>query len=233
MRRTWLTGALTGAAISAALLAFGRSMFAQGGTPPSGRIACAVKTQEHHPPKLQGGTPPSGRIACLNVIQVLNEYQRQKDLIEEVNAKREKLQAENNERRSKIDALDAEISALDPTDPTMATRMRELLAMQIDYKNWGEMAQMAMAREFGLWAVRNYKDIIKAAEEIAKRDGYDLVLYKGEFEMVSMDPEVINEQIRSLHVIYANPATDITQVVLDKINSEYRAQPRRPLLQVP
>jgi hypothetical protein len=49
-----------------------------------------------------------------------------------------------------------------------------------------------------------------------------------------MDPDVIREQIRSLHLLYANPAIDLTQVVLDKLNAEYRAKPRQKmLLQVP
>lgn len=209
MRRSWLTGVLTGVAAGLVVLAFARTIQAQ------------------------GAAAPSGRVACVNVIRILNEYQKQKDLIEELSARQEKLQIENNERRAKIDTLDAEISALDRDDPTLVTRMRELLTMQVDYKNWGEMAQLDMAREFGLWSVRNYRDILNVVEEIARRDGYDLVFYKGELEAVSMDPEVIHEQIRRLQVLYASPAVEVTQVVLDKLNADYRTRPKRPMLEGP
>lgn len=209
MKWSWLTSVATGVATGLAVLAFARTIQAQ------------------------GAAAPSGRVACVNVIRILNEYQKQKDLIEELSARQEKLQAENNERRAKLDTLDAEISALDRDDPTLVTRMREMLAMQVDYKNWGELAQLNMAREFGLWSVRNYRDILKVVEDIARRDGYDLVFYKGELEAVSTDPEVIQEQIRRLQVLYANPAVDVTQMVLDKLNTDYRAQPKRPMLEAP
>ncbi|MBP7747946.1 MAG: OmpH family outer membrane protein [Phycisphaerae bacterium] len=208
MKRSWLTGLGTGLAIGVAVLAFSRTMQAQG-----------------------GGSAPTGRLACINVVQVLNDYQRQKDLVDEVGALQEKLSAENKQRRDRIDTLQAELDRMDPADPTLVQRMREMLALQIDYKNWADLKQADVAREFALWSVRIYKEMLQATEAIAKRDGYDLVLYKGEFQAVSMDPDVIKDQIRNLHLLYNNASIDISQVVLDKLNAEYRAQPRVQMLQ--
>jgi Skp family chaperone for outer membrane proteins len=210
MKSSWLTGLVTGAAVGVAVLTFSRSMQAQG-----------------------GGAALTGKIACVNVVQVLNDYQRQKDLVAEVSQLQDKLNAENKQRRDKIDTLQAELDRMDPDDPTLVPRMREMLAAQIDYKNWADLKQADVAREFGLWSVRLYKELVKATEELAHRDGYDLVLYKGEFQPVSMDPEQIKEQIRSLHLLYVNPAVDISQSVLDKLNNDYRVLPRTQMLQMP
>jgi Skp family chaperone for outer membrane proteins len=210
MRASWLTGIITGLALGVGGLAFTGTMQAQNGNPP-----------------------PTGRIACVNVVQVLNEYQRQKDLVAEVGELQDKLNAENKQRRDKIDTLQAELDRMDPNDPTIVQRMREMLQLQIDYKNWADMKQADVAREFGLWSVRLYKEMCQATEDLARRDGYDLVLYKGEFQPVSYEPEAVKEQIRSLHVLYASPSVDITQVVLDKLNNDYRATPRAQMLQVP
>jgi Skp family chaperone for outer membrane proteins len=209
MKRSWLTGMVTGLVVCGALLAFGRGLGAQ------------------------GKAAPTGRVAYVNVIKALNEFQGQKDLVEEIAKAQDKLAAENKARRDKLDTSQAELERLDPQDPTMVQRMREHLAQQVDYKNWGEMAQLNLAREFGIWSVRFYKDLLKVTEEIAKREGYDLVLYKGEFESISMDPEQIKEQIRSLHVLYANPTTELTQLVLDKLNADYRAKPKAPMIPAP
>jgi Skp family chaperone for outer membrane proteins len=175
---------------------------------------------------------PTGRIAVVNVVQILNDYQRQKDLIDEIGKYQEKLQTEEKQRRDKLDKLKADLDKMDPDEPTLVARMREMLAQQVDYKNWGELAQLNMAREFGVWTVRIYKDMTKITEELAKRDGYDLVLYKGDFQAPSMDPDAIKEQVRSTHVLYASPAIDISQMVLDKLNADYRAQPKMPMLQM-
>jgi Skp family chaperone for outer membrane proteins len=210
VRASWRTGLITGLAVGVAALAFSRTMQAQG-----------------------SGNALTGRIACVNVVQVLNDYQRQKDLMAEVSGLQDRLNAENKQRRDKIDTLQAELDRMDPDDPTIVQRMREMLAMQIDYKNWADLKQADVAREFGLWSVRIYKEMVKATEELARRDGYDLVFYKGEFQPVSMDPEVIKDQIRSIHLLYANPSADISQMVLDKLNSDYRALPRMQMLQTP
>jgi len=210
MRRTWWVGLVTGLAAALVVLGFAQSLRAQ-----------------------VGGTPPTGRIACVDVVQVFNEFQRQKDLTEEMRELQDRLNEENKQRRQKIDALQAEIDKLDPDDPAYVTRMREMLAMQIDYKNWVDLKQADMSREVGVWSVRIYREILKAVEELARRDGYDLVLYRGQFEPVSMDPDQIKEQIRSNHLLYASPSVDITQVVTDKLNRDYRAQPRVKMMLVP
>ena len=211
MKRTWWTGLLTGAVASVAVFAVTERISAQN----------------------SGAQAPSGRIACVNVVQVFNDFQRQKDLTEEMEDLKGKLQAEDKQRKQKIDAAEAELAKLDPDDPTYVERTRSLLAMQIDYKNWVDLKQADMTREVGLWSVRIYREIVKATAAIAQKDGYDLALYKGEFEVVSMNPDEIKQQIRSLQVMYANPAIDISQSVLDKLNADYRAQPRVKMMYVP
>ena len=210
MRRTWLTGVLAGAAVSALVLALSGNLQAQ-----------------------SGAVPVTGRIGCVDIVQVFNEFQRQKDLTDEMNQLQDKIQEENKQRRQKLDALDAELSAMDNDDPTYANRTRDMLAMQIDYKNWADLKKADMTREIAVWSVKIYKEIVTAVEEIARRDGYDMVLYRGQFEAVSMDPDVIKEQIRSIHLLYANPSIDLTAVVTDKLNVAYRAQPRVKMMYVP
>lgn len=209
MSKSLLTGILMGAVIVTAALAFTKTMQAQ------------------------GGRAPTGRAACVNVVWVFNEYQRQKDLTEEIAQMQEQLQAEDEERRKRMDKLAAELDAISEDDPTFAKRTHEMLAMQIDYKNWLDLKQADMTREIGLWSIRIYKEILGSIEQIAERDGYDLVLYRGKFEAVTMDPEQIKEQIRRNKLLYANSSVDISQAVLDMLNSEYRAEPKRPMLYVP
>ncbi|MCK4342801.1 MAG: OmpH family outer membrane protein [Phycisphaerae bacterium] len=210
MKRTWLTGTITGVTVGLLAFALTESIHAQ-----------------------NSGTPPTGRVACLDVVTVFNEYQRQKDLIEEMNELQRALQEENTQRRQKIDALDAEISALDAADPTLAERVRQLRTMTLDYKVWFEVKQADLTGEVARWSVKVYEEIRAATAEIARREGYDLVLYRGEFEPISMDPELIKEQIRSIKLLYANPAVDISQTVIDHLNTGYRAQPRVKMIVVP
>lgn len=182
----------------------------------------------------QGRSAPkaSGRIATLDVVMLFNEYQRQKDLTEEMKGVKDKLEQENVARRQRIDALQATVNAMSPTDPGAVAKTRELFKEQIEYKNWSEMLQADMQREIGLWTAKIYEEVVEAARDVAEAEGYDAVLYADEFQPAGIDPDVVREQIRQRKVIYANPNVSLTQAVLDKLNAAYRAKPRAPMLQV-
>lgn len=175
----------------------------------------------------------SGRVACVDVVKALNEYQRQKDLDDEFSQKGQALNNENIRRRGEIDQMQKTVDSLNvDTDPTYNEKAHTLLSMQIAYKNWFDATQADMARETGVWRMRLYKDLLEAVKNVAAKQGYDLVLYKDEFEAKSFEPETIANLIRGRKVLFAANTNDITQAVTDALNETYRAQPRKPMLQV-
>lgn len=183
--------------------------------------------------RAQNDAPPAGSpVATIDVVLVFNEYQRQKDLSEEFREKQTSLQAEDQSRRQKIDAAQATLDQLDPTDPAAVTRARELLQMKIEYRNWADLAQADLERELGLWTARVYQEILSATGQVAESRGHQVVLYRDEFQPLS-DPQRIREQIQQRKVVYASGGTDISQRVLERLNTEYRKQPRAKMLQVP
>lgn len=177
----------------------------------------------------QTGGRSSCCVASVDVVKTFNEYQRQKDLTEELRQRQSDLESENQRRRQQIDSAQAAVDAMDPTDPAAMARGRELLAMQIDYKTWADLNRADMEREMGLWTARVYQEIVAAVEEVAKQQGYDMVLYREEFQPLA-ELQRVREQIGQRKVVYASQATNITQSVLDKLNADYRAKPRQKML---
>lgn len=174
----------------------------------------------------------TGRTACIDVVKALNEYQRQKDLEDEFGQKGQALNAENVRRRNEIDQFQKTVDAMTDTDPTYMDKSRQLLSMQIAYKNWFDATQADMARETGVWRMRLYRDLLEAAKTIATKQGYDVVLYKDEFEIKNFEPDAVANQIRGRKVLFVASQVDITQAVTDQLNEQYRSQPKKPMLQV-
>jgi Skp family chaperone for outer membrane proteins len=210
MRHSWLTGILTGAAVGVVAFALTETIQAQGARP---------------------GAPQ--RIGCVNVARVFAEYQRAKDLNDELAQLQETLKAEEQTRRNKIDQVQAEIDTLGDNDATRTKRYEDLLKMQIDYKSWGEVMRAHVTRENSLWTMRVYEEILAAAKALAEREGYDMVLRQDEFQRVSMDIEVIMQQINSNQVLYTHPSLDLTQSVIDRLNEEYKTQPQQKMIYAP
>jgi len=209
MNRTWWTGLLVGGAVSAVVLT----------------AVTGLKAQNR-------GAASLGRVVCLDVIKIFNEYQRHKDLDEELRAAKEDMRNEAERRVGQIDSLQATLDAMSPDDPTLLRRHREMLQLQLDYKNWSDLMQAEMAREIGVWNKRTYAEVLAVVEELAQREGFDVALYKSSPELLGFDPEAIQEQIRLRKLLYSNPEVDITQTVLDALNANYRAQPRTQMLQI-
>jgi len=183
--------------------------------------------------RAQGPAPVTGRVAYIDVGKIFGEYQRYKDIQEELKSLEQKLQTENEQRRQQADALQATVEAMDRADPNFVKKMADALQAKIDHKSWFEVKQAHTAREIALATDRIYRDILKATEEAAKQAGYDLVVYQDEYQPASMDPQELQNQMRTRRVIYANPTVNITQTVLDKLNVDYRAKPHTPELFVP
>ena len=137
MNRTWWTGLLVGGAVSAVVLT----------------AVTGLKAQNR-------GAASLGRVVCLDVIKIFNEYQRHKDLDEELRAAKEDMRNEAERRVGQIDSLQATLDAMSPDDPTLLRRHREMLQLQLDYKNWSDLMQAEMAREIGVWNKRTYAEVL-------------------------------------------------------------------------
>lgn len=208
MRRIWWMGLLAGVAIGAVTFTAVTTLHAQS----RGQSDCCV--------------------ACLDVVRIFNEYERQKDLTEEMRVINQEMQDEEQRRRGQIDALQATLDAMSDSDAAKVKRQREMLQMRIDYQTWGELMQADMAREVGLWTRRVYAELAAATKEIAQLQGFDLVIYKEQPELIGFEPEALRDQIRARKLVYASETVDITQMVLDKLNAAYRAQPKTQMLQL-
>jgi Skp family chaperone for outer membrane proteins len=208
MRQTCWMGLLAGIVIAAVTLTAVSGLYAQG----RGASDCCV--------------------ACLDVVRIFTEYERQKDLTEEMRVINQEMQDEEQRRRGQIDSLQATLDAMSDTDPAKVKRQREMLQMRIDYQTWGELMQADMGREIGLWTRRIYAEIMNATEELARREGFDIVLYKDQAELIGFDPDAVRDQIRSRKLLYGSPTVELTQLVLDKLNADYRQQPKTQMLQI-
>lgn len=209
MKRMWWMGILSGVGLTAVLTVSGGALLAQ-----------------------NNSTATTGRIATIDVLFVFNEYQRQKDLTGELRNAQTRLEGESVARKNRLDSLQATLDAMTPTDPALAEKTREFLQAQFEFKNWSDLVQADMAREVSVWTVKVYNEILEATALISQEKGYDAVFFQDKFRPASYDPDVIRKQILNRKLIFASPSTDMTQAVLDELNTRYRAQPQQPMLKL-
>lgn len=181
--------------------------------------------------KLVGGS----KFACVDVVKVFNEYERQRDLQNEMDQLKANLQSENDKKRGQIDTMQATLERIDPKDPTYNGKVKELLQLQIEYKNWFDLKQAEMARQAAIWTARMYQEITESIGEIATKEGFDAVFYVDEFidDARNPDMQAVRDQIRLRKVFWWSKPSDVTASVIEKLNAAYKVAPKQPMLPTP
>ncbi|MBN2446600.1 MAG: OmpH family outer membrane protein [Phycisphaerae bacterium] len=209
MKRSWLTGCLVGVAI--------------------GAVCFTTYTTLH----AQNAPVTSTPVAGLDVVRVFNQYQRQLDLNEELTQIRAQLESENTSRRQRIETMQAAMAAMDPQDPTFRGKRDELVRLQVNYKNWADLAQAQMANEVAVWSGRVYEEILSATRAVAKNRGLHFVInLDPPFQSIPDNPDAVREQIFARRVLFSDETVDVTEAVLAKLNADYGQQPRTKMMNI-
>ena len=178
------------------------------------------------------------RAAVLDIVRIFEECVRIKDLNEEMRKNMEDFRTEVNQRREAIADQKLRLGAYRVGTEEYEKQRRELLRMNIELRNWAEITESDLERQRFDWTRIIYEQAAGASERIARDRGYDLVMLRTAFK-----PDDIAEQsvqglrlaIQQRNVVFHAPGIDITDAVLERMDSEYKTagRPNRPTANPP
>jgi Skp family chaperone for outer membrane proteins len=164
---------------------------------------------------------PPAVIATVNLEEVFSGLSEYVDANDRLQALGDNLDAERERRRDQITMLEEERELYAPgsekqqeTDETIALRSYQLQA----YIEWAgrklEIEKARVLREL-------YENIKVAISEMADENGYDVVFVDDtvvEIQRTGTEQETMR-QISARRMLYTNNAIDITQAVIDRMNT--------------
>jgi len=176
----------------------------------------------------QKAAPRTARVAVVDFNKLFSDYNRSKDINQKLDQKQEEIKAQLNQKRDKIQALQAELDNLKPDSPEYQKRQDELVAQTVEFRSFGEVRKEQIVREMRQMTEEVYGDIVKACEVVANEAGYDLVLMRDDVEIQPKDEmRIVLDKIRQRKVIYAGKEIDITEAVMRYLNQSYRLKESR------
>lgn len=164
-------------------------------------------------------------VAIVNVEKALNELKELKTRNADLEARVKNRQAELDSLNSQLEKLSADLEQL-PTDAQ--ERRREVRAKIF------EVRETAKARASAYQSLINIEkgEIIRplyiklqaAIEEIAQKQGYDLVLFDDRGIQIPNEVDrVVNQAIQEKRVLFAADSLDITDQIILLLNSKFDA----------
>jgi Skp family chaperone for outer membrane proteins len=173
-------------------------------------------------------------IATVRIEPLFDGLQQRAEAKSEISALEEELIAERDRRQELISVKELEL------EDVVAAARREALSDEIALERvklqfWFQEARMELEVEKALRLQNLYKSIKRSLADLAEAEGYDIVILNDSSDELPFDREVrmpaqlqILQQISSRKLLYLNPATDVTDDLIVRMNNAYRAAQSGP-----
>lgn len=163
-------------------------------------------------------------VASVDLERVFNTIDLQKQTETRLEAVRKDLEDRREKLRTGIEDLQAELDSFQPgsaAQQEVAVRVEEAIA---EFRAVENFARLKLEAEQAKAMREIYLTIRTAAGELAAQRGWDYVMIDD--TVPAIDPSDANrmlQQISSRRLLFANPSFDVTQELIDHLNS--RAAP--------
>ena len=169
---------------------------------------------------------PAGPVAVCDIKELLENFQKAKDMMNGLNDRRLKLENEEKDRIAKTDGIQAEIKELKAGSPEYEKRFSELQRLTFDREVWKKFESAVLLREHHRYTRMLYDDMRNTVAQIAKEQGIQVVLFIEHRIPETQNSPELGQVMESRKVIYADPSADITEQVLKRMNDDYKAAPK-------
>ena len=120
--------------------------------------------------------PAGMRVAVCDVVKVFGNYQKAKDLEAKMVENRRDLKAEDDKRAKQIESTEQTLKALNPNSPDYTSTLNDLTEQTIARETWQKFQVAKEDKERIRLTEEMYREIINLAGQIAKEQGYQIVL---------------------------------------------------------
>ena len=187
-------------------------------------LLCAAVLAERLGAQARAPGGAAGSVGVCDVAEILNNYQRAKDLTADLNRQRDEIAAEARKRRDAIEEIQKELKGLNPGSKEYEQRFLEVQRLRINREAWLKFKTDKAIRDHGRLTRQMYADAQKYVAAVAKRHGFKVVLYGRRGPLMGKNPTELLADIVQRTLLYNDPAVDITTEVLSAMNEAYRAE---------
>ena len=165
---------------------------------------------------------PKTAVAVVNVAELIAKCQQNVDFQAEVQKRQVKLRQEQKDRELVINQLRKDLDLLAANTSARTKKEREITKALYEFQAWQQIEQQNLLRDQRTKLVELYGVIDLAVAEVAKKKGYDLVLFDTPTpDFDKLNPEQLIQVIGNRRVVYRSDDVNLTPNVLEKINSDY------------
>ncbi|MEZ6006835.1 MAG: OmpH family outer membrane protein [Planctomycetota bacterium] len=158
-------------------------------------------------------------VAVVDVTRLLNEHPESKELDKRLRRAQEDAQANADEEKKRIDQAQLEVAKLQESDPERLLQEKRVALMRMNAEFNYKWAQQTALREYAASLETLYASVVTQVSRYARENGIKIVLQRRMDEPKATNPDDFFLRQRLRVVVFADPATDITEPVLARIKA--------------
>jgi Skp family chaperone for outer membrane proteins len=164
------------------------------------------------------------KVAVIDIEKTFNTLEERSQIQADLAVMVDKFSQESNVMNQEIKDLEEDLRVLDSNSPSFKVKEETLSKKAFEKQAWMTWRQNFMQREQKLKQLDLYKKINTATAELAKENGYDLVLFKEPpiENMARLNPQEQQDAMASRKLIFFAPDLEITDAVVTRMNNEYK-----------
>lgn len=176
---------------------------------------------------VQRATPTP--VATVDLVKVITSLDEFKTVDERIKADGQKKTQEIERLTKEIEGLQQDLKSLDPSSDAYDQMFREL-NMKVGFRELrGSMLIRWQSEDNARVLTELYEKSLDAVAEVAQREGWEVVIHRGQNLTVPRNPNVraeaamdfVENFIQTRRVIYSGDAVDITNSVILQMNNRY------------
>jgi len=174
----------------------------------------------------KGARAPATSVAVCDIMDLLDNYERAKDLIAGLKADRERIQQEGEAKKKKILEMNQQLDGLKSGSPAYRKLLSKMEQDRFYLEAWVKMQGGRGMREHHRLTKLLYADIRIAIEKVAKARGIHVVLSFAHRDTPTKTSVQLAQLMESRQVIWRDESVDLTEAVLTQLNKDYKAPKR-------
>jgi len=170
-------------------------------------------------------------VAVVNLPAVLEGLEQRAVAEADLIRMAQEIESENDRWREELEGIDAQLKEMPKADEAKRQALQEQGERKLlEYEQWKRYKTDRIDIEKSLLMRDLYKKVHESIEELAAIEGYDIVLADDSVDDIAVQPDSpvtrenqVQRQIRSLRVLFANSAVDITDQLIERMNNAFSA----------
>jgi len=158
------------------------------------------------------------RIAFVDVRQAFREYTKRKTVLDSLKSRQDALKQRIQADVDRAAALSESLKTLNKDAPEFRAKMRELALLQAQVQFDEEEGLRAIQRDASYQEGLIYKEIVAAAELLARNRGYGAVLQGSPLPQDFAKNADIELVTATRAVVWSDPRNELTRDLIDKLN---------------